>query len=480
MKLVPISKVLFTIVMVIVTMSNFSNVNAQPTGQLTVVKEIDSSQLREGVDGPAPSPSQFNIQVTFSQGGNENDPGSSDGQDYFRAGGTTYSVTEDPNQISGITARVEFDGSCGQNGQDDTIEVGTPKTCTVINHILSVGPGAVTGEGTSSQIASTSQDTEEFSFQSGLAIRPARGIAPFDKCVAPVLQNSSEARPGGEAASRIVHAPSSASYTIDGTTSVRNLFDSLQENNELTIKIFQDRLEDDGVILGVASPIFTGQLFVGEDPELFPDDAIRYDIDDISTECEFVTLTNPISQNPQVAFHPLGNTSEIKTSGLNFDGDPTTNLIPNELLAYCSQKVKVSNDCIKDLTKVGFSSSVLNPPFRSCSDTLENSQSQNRVPENGQAWAQYIIKGTVGMIPTQSFVDLVSGDRTGQLMIKLISDLVLLNSDEIKIADANNPFLTVYFIVNPGEPTATRVPFTIQQVSTNCNAADFIEDPQIN
>lgn len=168
MKLVPISKVLFTIVMVIVTMSNFSNVNAQPTGQLTVVKEIDSSQLREGVDGPAPSPSQFNIQVTFSQGGNENDPGSSDGQDYFRAGGTTYSVTEDPNQISGITTRVEFDGSCGQNGQDDTIEVGTPKTCTVINHILSVGPGAVTGEGTSPQIASTSQDTEEFSFQSGL------------------------------------------------------------------------------------------------------------------------------------------------------------------------------------------------------------------------------------------------------------------------------------------------------------------------
>lgn len=163
MNSVPIGKVLLTVLMVIITVSNFSSVNSttsQPNGTLTVSKQIDMRQ--EGV--PILSPSQFNIEVTFSTG-TQSEPGSNEGQSYTAPGNTTYTVVEDTNQIPGVSYRQVFIGDCGQDGVD-TIDVGNPKECTVRNFIISVEAGGVTEEGTQSQIAPGPQSTEEFSFQS--------------------------------------------------------------------------------------------------------------------------------------------------------------------------------------------------------------------------------------------------------------------------------------------------------------------------
>lgn len=485
MNLVPVWKLLLTVTMIVVLTSNFGVVSAQQTGTVTIKKDVDN----QGNVGAPRDPEDFRIRVDFGNGDIVEQTGSRLGFPVTRPIGASFTVSE--IGPSGVQSFAEFTGNCEPNGRG-VIQTGSTE-CTV-NNIISSNENIAEDVGDSlSQNPTAPQTVEQTEQESGLTVTPPKGISPFDKCVAPVLEKNvaggDDAAGAGartdpdqdvQSVTDTFRAPSSAAYTIDGTTSIRELFEELQDNNELTIKIFQDRAVDDGVTLGVASPAFTAQLFVGEDPELFPSESFRYNIDDISTACDYITLTNPISQNPQVRFHPLANTSEIKTSSLDFDGDPTTNHIPNELLAYCTQDAKIASDCIANAEELGFSTAVINPPFASCQNAVQNSQGQQRDPDENQAWAQYIIKGNVGIIPVQSFIDLVSGDATGQLMVKLVADLILLNTDQIKIADSNNPFLTVYLIVNPDEPTSTRVPVTIQQVYTQCNAADFIADPQIN
>ena len=480
MILTPVWKLLLTVAMVVILTSNFGivNVNAQ-TGTVTVIKHVDN-QLNAG---EPVGPEEFLVGITFSPSGKFQE-GRGGVTATAEIGDTDFRVTE--TGPSNVPSNQDFEGDCDPNGNGVVTTGG--QTCTLVNRISS-SPDNVEDIGDSLSLDTpppqTVKQTEQ---ESGLTVTPPKGIAPFGKCVAPVIEEAdtnqadSDADPNQATKDEtdVIRQPSSAAYTIDGTTSIRDLFKALQDDNEMTIKIFQDRQADDGVTLGVASPSFTGQLFIGEDPELFPSEYFRYDIDDISTACDYITLTDPISQNPQVRFTPLANTSEIKTSSLNFDGDPTTNHLPNELLAYCAQDSKVASECVANLRELGFSTSVINPPFASCQNTVQNSQGAPRNPDESQAWAQYIIKGNIGMIPTQSFVDLVSGDSTGQLMVKLVADLVLLNTDEIKIADSNNPFLTVYLVINPNEPTSTRVPVTIQQVFTQCSAADFIYDPQIS
>jgi len=458
----------------------------QLTRSLTIEKVVDNQD-----SGLNLSPADFEITVIFTDNGvqtRETFSGSETPKTFNKEDGVQWRILE-RNLRDDVAVSSPTHSPTGCDfGQ---FSIGSPTTCTITNHISARGPTTETGTAEGTEGAATSptseQRTEIATTEVGTAVVPTGGKGPFQTCAAPKIVSGTADDANREFVNEdVFYFPSSATYTIDGTTSIDDLFESLQENNDLTIILWQDTKENDGVTLGTPSPVFIGQFFVGEDPELFPSEAIKYYIDDISTSCDYVTLTDPISSKADERFHPLANTSNIDPDDFDFKGNPPENLVPNDLLVYCAQDTKISNNCLfvkaeeEEEIKKGFVTNVINPPFRSCENTLKEVTTGSDSNKKEQTWAEYIIKAKAGMIPVQTFIDLVSGSSRGTLEIKVVADTVTLNDDEIKIVDSNNPFLKIYLVVNPDKPTATRVPLEIQQVFTRCNGAGFIDDPQVN
>ena len=298
-----------------------------------------------------------------------------------------------------------------------------------------------------------------------LLLEPAPQLAPFKQCKAPSVQNIPPPPATPPADAQFV-VPSSAKYTIEGKTSVSELLSSLDLDNFLTIKLFNDQQDNDGITFGTANPRLIGSLSVGSN-EIKPVDLFRYFVDNVDTICDFVTAVKPISQQDDKAFSPLGNSTDINPSDYNFELQATIpeNHIENQLLVYCifgRTTGEISKTCTNESV---FNTVVINPPFRTCQNAFQNVGATT----TGSNFDVYVIKGSIGSVSGQTMSNLISDDGSRNLAIQIVADNVITNTDQKKIADSNNPYLTVYFIVDAGQPEAELIPFEIHEISTQCH-----------
>lgn len=458
-------------------------------GELRVEKIIsDLSNQNIDLD-----PSDFTFRIAFNNG---TDPR------FFRFpdsgvvrlsidNGVGYSVTE-PNRPR---SDINVDLSIGCQG---TSVGGEFERCRITNEITGV-PTSEAGfiEDPLANLTSESgtiegitppapgnvvQPAGDVTSESGTIVEPSRGNAPFKQCLAPSVVPTSQNNPGGTTAQLVV--PSSATYTIAGKTHVSELLSSTQLDNSLVIKIYNDQKDNDGITFGTANPRLIGQIAVGSN-EIDPVDLFKFEINDVDSTCDFVTLAEPISQDPDEAFSPLGNTSEVDPNDFKLKLGTTipVNHIKNELLVYCivgesgrTDQGIVSGACPGGTEGAAFNTKVINPPFRQCQNAFVTPATQ----PGGSNFDVYVIKGSIGDMSHEEMSDLISDDGSNHFSIQIVADNVLTNPDQIKIADSNNPFITIYFIINAGESDAEIIPFEISKVSTECTDVGFAATPQIN
>ena len=145
-------------------------------------------------------------------------------------------------------------------------------------------------------------------------------------------------------------------------------------------------------------------------------------------------------------------------------------------MTYCligNSGGEVAKNCSEQAV---FNSIIINPPFRTC-------QTAFSAPGAGTAGSNfdvYVIKGSIGPVSGQTMSNLISDDGSRNLAIQIVADNIINNRDEIKIADSNSPFMTIYFIIDAGDPEAEIVPFTISEISTQCTDVGFADTPQVN
>jgi hypothetical protein len=280
---------------------------------------------------------------------------------------------------------------------------------------------------------------------------------------------------------------------VAGETRVSEILSTAEEENFLTIKIFNDQKPNDGITFGTASPRFIATIEVGNNA-IDPVERFKFQIDNIDTLCDYITLAAPISLDSDEKFMPLANTSNVNPNDFKFENTATipVNHIKNELLTYCLTEPKegtfdadtgqVSNQCAGFDFGTGtakqtlFNTLVMMPPFRTCSNTFANPSTL----EDQSNFDTYVIKGSIGGVTGKVFDDIITNDGKRSLTIQMVADNVLLNQDEVKIVDSNNPFMTIYFIVDAGEPGAEILPFEISKVSTECTKVGFAANPQVN
>jgi hypothetical protein len=273
-----------------------------------------------------------------------------------------------------------------------------------------------------------------------------------------------------EAASgNLVMAPSSATYTIRGTTALDKLIRSLNNPNEdFTIQLFADFDAGDPITLSMADPSLVGRILVGTD--LQPIKVIQYKVDDIRTDCDFITLIKPNSQNVLTKSAVISpdekNTHPRASIGKVGQVNQPAN---QEKLLYGGggngDFVIRPNDVNNDINSI-----VANPPFRPCTGTMGSVQT-----EQNAALGRYDIRGSA---PDLTRLHNIQGDHT--LTVRMVSDLILNPQDLAKIVNNNNSLVKISLWLDAGTPSAVAIPFNISEISSHCETVGFTSSPQIN
>ena len=373
------------------------------------------------------------------------------GPHIFRFTGS-FVVTEEPRPITGpITS-----GTC-----NDTLDADEGLTCNLRNVAGSTGdvvssergetPNTETGQpGRSAQIDSESAVTVN------LQTDP-----PFQTCFGRV-----QAEEGG--GSNVILAPSSAEYTIEGTTSIKKLNDLLGPDGRVTIKISSDLKANDGITLGYAFPLYTGTIITEKsNNQVEPKEVneIKFQVNKLTTKCNYINLIKTVDPlTPEGDLTPLGNL------GVNNLADTKDNKRPpepnqNDLLLGGAQLLRSTTEIS------AVSNLVLNPPFDQCRQGAAADDQDNA------NIAQYIIQGTIDRQQLRSLEDV---DNNQILSIRMTADLVVQNDDKAKIVNNNNPYVSTKWVIDPDTSETAIIDYNTLDVSTQCTGVGFDNMPQVN
>lgn len=348
-------------------------------------------------------------------------------------------------------------------------------------------PGVSTITGASSQVGGALVTPSIVSSASGGGTAPGssattaaagtgNGLGQFDSplntCGAQTIGNAgitgSSVLGSGSSSNTLQLTPSSATYSIRGTTSLSKLVRSLNGPSEdFTIQIFADFVQGDPITLTMSSPPVLGRILIGTD--LKPEHTILYNVNDIRTSCDFVTLVKPNSQSPQSNISPLSpdqkNTNpKTQLSKVGQVNQPPTN---NELLfgGGGPNAALVVNPNTGQVVQA----IAVNPPFRSCAGIVGSPSAAG----NAQI-GRYDLRGSAPDLKA------VASGGTHTLEIRMVSDLVLAPNDLVKIVNNNNSFVKVSLWVDPGTPSAKSIPFDIAEISSHCESVGFTSHPQLS
>jgi hypothetical protein len=241
-----------------------------------------------------------------------------------------------------------------------------------------------------------------------------------------------------------VRVPSSATYVMAGNVRldrVKSAMDDFDNTKTVSIILKSDLLSNDKLMLGPASPKYTGDILVTSKDGAKQKD-IPFNVDTVQTECKFVTLAEAFGAPPADNVAPLGSLGTLQR------GSITLPPISKELIG--GVLVGVGTD------QPGFPK-VLNPPFATCTHS-------NPPTSDDDNLALYIMRGDV------SDTSKVFGKN---LAVLLTSDLVQFDTDLAKIVktrtnNANNPFLIANLIADEGTNNAHKIDFTLHDVNTDC------------
>ena len=282
-------------------------------GHLTVIKRVSDLTNRDF------QPSDFDLRLIIDNGTTIEFDGSRNGQVFSIKEGLDYEVREVRTSVMAnldisTTSSPECSGSLIDqeevictlrnqvNGVFETESARIPESDENLTRQKEVQQGI--GQ---TEAANETQQAEEFESESGLIIQPPSTTSPFKRCLAPAATGTPLDANGdpivNPATTTVI--PSSAKYTIEGQTSISELISSLDLNNFMTIKIFNDQKSNDGITFGTANPRFIGSIDVGTN-DIVPVDSFRYFVNNIDSTCDFVTAIKPISQQPDRAFAPTG------------------------------------------------------------------------------------------------------------------------------------------------------------------------------
>ena len=245
--------------------------------------------------------------------------------------------------------------------------------------------------------------------------------APFRDCLGyatvlkqPTEQPITKATPGKAAEITafdplvIYHFPSSATYTIEGRTSLVNVAKNVGGNGEFTIQIFKDleNNQDNQIGLENGAPQFVGKIVTND----LKNDFTGYKISRISTACDFISAVKP-----------------TVPSGVTLKSAPIGDINPKNR----EQGIEPGNDLALGGKEVNKDSDpkVLNSPLAQCTDeSIDNAQV-----------SVYNIRGKSGDL--QSIMD--DKDEKRSVSVKIFNDLVLPKTDHAQIFDENNRFIKI-------------------------------------
>jgi len=385
------------------------------------------------------------------------------GQEMFREPASTgphiffftgsFVVTEEPRPITGpITS-----GDC-----NDTLDANEQLNCNLTNVAGSTGD-IVSGESGETTNTETGQPGRSAQIDSESAVTVnLQKDPPFQTCFGRV-----QAKSGGDG-SDVILAPSSAEYTIEGTTSIKKLNDLLGPDGRVTIKISSDLVKNDGITLGYAFPLYTGTIITEKSENQVEPKAvneIKFQVNKINTKCNYINLIKTVDPlTPEGDLTPLGNL------GVNNLADTKDNKRPpepnqNDLLLGGAQLLRGT----ADISTV--SNLVLNPPFDQCR------QGPNPDAQDKANIAQYIIQGTIDRQQLRSLGDV---DNNQILSIRMTADLVVQNDDKAKIVNNNNPYVSTKWVIDPDTSDTAIIDYNTLGVSTECTGVGFDNMPQVN
>jgi hypothetical protein len=334
-------------------------------------------------------------------------------------------------------------------------------TCTIINKIISNGtnqniisaPSGVQKRTASTPTIGTAQGIGRGGPTSTEAAIGNQRNPPFQTCAANAAETVTTVTNGESTSNpKVVRLPSSATYVIKGVVSldkVKSAMNEFDNTKILTIVIKSDLQSEDGVLLGLASPQYTGEIIV-ENKDGSKQKDITFRLSAVQTECKFITLARAFGPAPNTNVAPLGAIGNLK---------------PNQIAAPAIDKELIGGITVGTGTQAqGLVPKVLNPPFAAC---------QQPNPPNAELpsdnLALYIIRGAISN----------TAQLSGQtLAVLLTADLMQADTDLAKIVkthnnDANNPFLIANLIANENKNNAHKIDFTLHDVNTDCKQISF-------
>jgi hypothetical protein len=236
--------------------------------------------------------------------------------------------------------------------------------------------------------------------------------------------------------------PSASKLVIDGSISLDKVKAALNElgTNTVLISLFSDLKANDGLSLNLANDQFVGKVTV-----LSPDGAhqrvINFNVKDVRTECQFVTLAEAIK-----GIAPIG--------GLKAPTAANTKPSDNKLL--------IGGQTVSTVPKTDFPS-VLNPVFATCQTTATGGSGNGSVgANNADNIAIYNVQGTVD-------INQVSGKS---LDVQITSVINTADSNLVKITGKNSQFVAVNLIADGTHQSSHVVPFTLKNLFTDCKKVD--------
>ena len=313
----------------------------------------------------------------------------------------------------------------------------------------------------------------------GSATKGANGLGPADSplnsCAATQVNNDLTST-GQLIGSNILTGndlfltPSSATYSIRGSASIGKIVNSLKNpNDDFTIQIFADFNRDDMITLAMADPPLAGRILIGTD--LKPIDTIPYNIKDIRTSCDFITLIKPNSNSILTGKAPIYPNDKKSSPSVSLDklGQINQPATKNELLVGgggANGAFVVNPNNPGEIVQ----SIVVNPPFRSCAKNVGSTSVGGVDAQLGR----YDIRGSA---PDLKKLDM-GGKHTVE--VRMVSDLVISPRDLAEIIKNNNSFVKISLWIDPGTSSAKDIPFTIEEISSHCQSVGFTSNPQIS
>jgi hypothetical protein len=412
------------------------------TTHLIVFKHVPNNNLFSAQD--------FMITVN-SPGATATFPGSEQGTDVIVNPGT-ISVSETNNR--GIVPNT-VDGCSGL-----TLNPGDTQECTISNTIS----GASAQSEASPIIAlqpkgGPTTTTQKVPVSESAPITPNHSDPPFEVC-----KTSQQVNGTSKVPSSYLIAPSSATYVIEGSTSISKLLRIFNNNNNnlLTFEISAIVGNNPDLSLARSNPPFLGKIVEGTPPLYIK--TVPFNIHKVQTFCKFITLIKPIGTGQKNGITPLGEIGQIKE---NSNPPPTPTL---NLLTAINSAVRVPGrlfDLASGDTRIDAGNPntfLINPPFRVCKNSVDDTADI----------AKYIISGK----PDLHNLNNLRGTHT--LAIFMTSDVLITPIDKAQIINNNNPAVKIQLVVDPGTASAQAIDFPINEISTNCVGVGFTDNNNVD